>query len=79
MRIIELAKFWWRVKKANRKLLKQAKQADRTLYVTTKEDVDKWIATNPFGITREDLNVSHMTRVTAPSVITFKEFEYVDR
>ena len=57
MTIFETIRFWWRVKKYNRKLLRQAKEADRTPYVTTKEDVDAWIANNPFGLTREDLNV----------------------
>jgi hypothetical protein len=76
MAIIEMIKFWWRVKKANYKLLKQVKAADKTPYETTKEDIDRWIRTNPFGITREELNVSHMTRVTAPPVTTSKEFEH---
>ncbi len=53
MTIFEIIKFWWQVKKANRKLLKRAKMADRTPYETTKEDVDKWMEKNPFGITRE--------------------------
>lgn len=75
MTIIETIKFWWRVKKYNRRLLKQAKTADKTPYETTKEDVDKWIATNPFGVTREELNVSHIKQITAPSVTTFKEFQ----
>ena len=75
MTIFETIKFWWRVKKYNRKLLKQAKEADRTPYETTKEDVEEWIKTNPFGVTREQLNVSHITQVTAPSVTTFKEFQ----
>jgi|Laugrespbdmm15dd_1035085.scaffolds.fasta_scaffold192912_2 hypothetical protein len=79
MTIIETIKFWWKIKKANRKLLKQVKEADRTPYETTPEDVERWIRINPFGITREDLNVSHMTQVTAPSVITFKEFEHGNR
>jgi hypothetical protein len=79
MTIIETIKFWWKVKKANRKILKQVKMADRTPYETTPEDVENWIKTNPFGITREELNVSHMERVTAPSVITFKEFENGNR
>ena len=76
MTIFETIKFWWRVKKANRKLLKRVKEADTTPYTTTVEDVDRWVRTNPFGITREDLIVSHMTQVTAPSVTTFKEFEH---
>jgi hypothetical protein len=75
MTIIETIKFWWRVKKANRTLLKRVKEADRTQYETTKEDIDRWIRINPFGVTREDLNVSHVTQVTAPSVTTFKEFQ----
>ena len=79
MTIIEAVKFWWRVKKANRRLLKQAKMVDRTPRKITPEDVEDWIKTNPFGITREELNVSHMERVTAPSVITFKEFENGNR
>ena len=79
MSIFKAIKFWWRVKKANHKLLKQAKEADRTPYVTTIEDVENWISTNPFGVTREDLNVSHMMQVTAPSVTTFKEFEHGNR
>jgi hypothetical protein len=76
MTIIETIKFWWRVKKANRKILKQVEMADRTPYETTIEDVEKWIKTNPFGVTRDDLNVSHMMQVTAPPVKTFKEFEH---
>lgn len=79
MTIIETIKFWWRIKKANHKLLKQVKMADRTPYETTPEDVENWIRTNPFGVTREDLNVSHMVKLTAPSVITFKEFENGNR
>jgi hypothetical protein len=73
MTIFETIKFWWRVKKYNRRLLKQAKTADRTPYETTREDIDKWITTNPFGVTKEELNVSHMKQITAPSVTTFKE------
>ena len=76
MSIFETIKFWWRVKKANRRLLKQAKKADRTPYTTTKEGIDEWIKTNPFGVTREELNVSHITRVTAPAVTTFKGFDH---
>ena len=79
MTIIETIKFWWKIKKANRKLLKQVKEAGRTPYKTTPEDVERWIRINPFGITREDLSVSNMTKVTAPSVITFKEFEHGNR
>jgi hypothetical protein len=75
MTIIETIKFWWKVKKANRKLLIQAKESEKTPYITTPEDVENWIKNNPFGVTREDLNVSHMSQVTAPSVITFKEFQ----
>lgn len=75
MTIIEAIKFWWRIKKANRKLLKQTKIADKTPYQTTIEDVENWIKTNPFGVTREELNVSHIMKVTAPPVQTFKEFE----
>lgn len=56
MTIFEIIKFWWRVKKYNRRLIKQAKTADKTPYETTKEDVDKWIEKNPFGITRESLD-----------------------
>ena len=62
MKIIETIKFWWAVKKYNRKLLKQAKTADRTPYVTTKEDVDEWFESNPFELDRELLN----THCTAP-------------
>jgi hypothetical protein len=75
MTIFEIIKFWWRVKKANRKLLKQAKAADRTPYETIPEDVETWIKTNPFGITSENLNVSHIKQTTASSVTTFKEFQ----
>lgn len=60
MTIFEIIKFWWRVKKANRKLLKRAKMADRTPYETTKEDVDKWMEKNPFGITRELLDAKRI-------------------
>jgi hypothetical protein len=75
MNIIGTIKFWWRIKKANRKLLKHAKIADRTPYETTIEDVENWVKTNPFGVTREELNVSHMMTVTMPPVQTFKDFE----
>ena len=60
MKIIETIKFWWAVKKYNRKLLKQAKEADRTPYETTKEDVDKWFESNPFELDRGLLNTHHM-------------------
>jgi hypothetical protein len=60
MTIFETIKFWWRVKKANKKLLKRAKEADRTPYETTKEDVDKWFTANPFELDRELLNTHHM-------------------
>jgi len=79
MTIFNTIKFWWRVKQYNRRLLKQAKEADRTPYATTVEDVDNWVRTNPFGITHKDLDTSHMTRVTAPPVTTSKEFEHGNR
>ncbi len=60
MTIIETIKFWWKVKKYNRRLLKQAKTADKTPYETTKEDVDKWFKANPFELDRELLNTHHM-------------------
>lgn len=60
MKIIETIKFWWRVKKYNRKLLKQAKYGNKDPYVTTKEDVDKWFESNPFELDRELLNTHHM-------------------
>jgi len=60
MTIIETIKFWWKVKKYNRRLLKQAKAADKTPYETTKEDVDKWFKSNPFELDRELLNTHHM-------------------
>jgi hypothetical protein len=62
MTIIETIKFWWKVKKYNRRLLKQAKTADKTPYETSKEDIDKWLATNPFGITSELLNQNRAVR-----------------
>lgn len=74
MRIFEFIKFWWRVKKYNRKLLKQAKEADRTPYVTTKADVDEWFEKNPFKITREELNHRIVTYVPVKrSVHIFKD------
>ena len=60
MTIIETIKFWWRVKKYNRRLLKQAKYGNKDPYVTTKEDVDKWFESNPFALDRESLNTHHM-------------------
>ena len=57
MTLLETVKFWWAVKKYNRRLLKQAKEADKTPYDTTKEDVDEWFEKNPFKITREELSV----------------------
>jgi hypothetical protein len=60
MKIIETIKFWWAVKKYNRKLLKQAKYGNTDPYVTTKEDVDEWFKTNPFELDRESLNTHHM-------------------
>ena len=60
MGIIETIKFWWRVKKYNLRLLKQAKYGNRDPYVTTKEDVDEWFKTNPFELDRESLNTHHM-------------------
>jgi hypothetical protein len=73
MTIIETIKFWWKVKKYNRRLLKQAKYGNKDPYETTREDIDKWITTNPFGVTKEELNVSHMKQITASPVTTFKE------
>jgi hypothetical protein len=64
MKIIETIKFWWAVKKYNRKLLKQAKYGNTDPYETTKEDVDKWFESNPFELDRESLNTHHME--TAP-------------
>lgn len=74
MTIFETIKFWWRVKKYNRKLLKQAKEADRTPYETTKEDVDEWFEKNPFKITREELSVRKIKYFTEKvPVHTFKD------
>lgn len=63
MKIIETIKFWWAVKKYNRKLLKQAKYGNTDPYETTKEDVDKWFESNPFELDRESLNTHHMETV----------------
>jgi hypothetical protein len=60
MTIFETIKFWWRVKKYNRRLLKQAKYGNKDPYETTKEDVDKWFESNPFELDRELLNTHHM-------------------
>jgi hypothetical protein len=60
MTIFETIKFWWRVKKYNRRLLKQAKYGNKDPYETTKEDVDKWFESNPFALDRELLNTHHM-------------------
>lgn len=60
MKIVETIKFWWRVKKYNRKLLKQAKYGNKEPYETTKEDVDKWFESNPFELDRGLLNTHHM-------------------
>jgi hypothetical protein len=74
MNIFESIKFWWRVKKYNRKLLKQAREADRTPYETTKEDVDEWFEKNPFNITREELRVRKIKYFTEKvPVHTFKD------
>jgi len=74
MTIFKTIKFWWRVKKYNRRLLKQAKEADRTPYETTKEDVDKWFETNPFKITREELTIRRtITETRKVPVHTFKD------
>jgi len=74
MKLIEDIKFWWAVKKYNRKLLKQAKTADKTPYETTREDVDKWFETNPFKITREELTIRRTTTETYKvPVHTFKD------
>jgi SET domain-containing protein len=74
MRFLETVKFWWRVKKANRKLLQKLKTADRTPYVTTKEDVDEWFKTNPFKITREELCARRtIVEVSRIPVHTFKD------
>ena len=75
MKIIETIKFWWRVKKYNSKLLKQAKTADRTPYVTTKEDVDKWFEANPFELDRDLLNSHYM--VPAPKSRTVNIFRNI--
>lgn len=62
MTIFETIKFWWRVKKYNRRLLKQAKYGNTDPYETTKEGVDKWFETNPFDLDRESLNSHCMER-----------------
>jgi hypothetical protein len=76
MNIFETIKFWWRVKQYNRRLLKQAKEADRTPYETTKEDVDKWFEANPFELDRETLN-SHCMEAAPKSrtVHIFKDIK----
>ena len=66
MNIFETIKFWWRVKMYNRKLLKQAKEADKTPYETTKEDVDKWFESNPFNLDRDLLNSHYMVPEPKP-------------
>lgn len=74
MSIFETIKFWWKVKKYNRRLLKQAKEADRTPYNTTKEDVDAWFENNPFKITREELSIRrYKTELRKIPVHTFKD------
>ena len=60
MTIFETIKFWWRVKKYNRRLLKQAKYGNKDPYETTKEDVDKWLESNPFELDRKLLNTHYM-------------------
>ncbi len=76
MKIFETIKFWWQVKKYNRRLLKQAKEADRTPYETTKEDVDKWFETNPFELDRELLNSHYMVPEPKPKTRNiFKEIK----
>jgi len=66
MNIFETIQFWWRVKMYNRKLLKQAREADKTPYETTKEDVDKWFEANPFELDRELLNSHHLVPEPRP-------------
>jgi hypothetical protein len=77
MKLLETVKFWWRVKQYNRRLLKQAKTADKTPYATTAEDVDEWFKKNPFKLTRENLD-SHCMESAPESraVNTFKEINY---
>lgn len=76
MALFEMICFWWRVKQHNRKLLKQVREADRTPYDITPESINDWIATNPFGVTKEELNISHMTPTPSVPVITIKKINY---
>lgn len=69
MNIFETIQFWWRVKMYNRRLLKQAREADKTPYETTKEDVDKWFESNPFDLDRESLNTHHMVPEPKPRIV----------
>ena len=66
MNIFETIQFWWRVKMYNRRLLKQAREADKTPYETTKEDVDKWFESNPFELDRELLNSHYLVPEPKP-------------
>ena len=66
MNIFETIQFWWRVKMYNRRLLKQAREADKTPYETTKEDVDKWFESNPFELDRALLNSHYMVPEPKP-------------
>jgi hypothetical protein len=75
MNIFETIKFWWRVKMYNRRLLKQAREADKTPYETTKEDVDKWFESNQFELDRELLNSHYM--VPAPKSRTVNIFRNI--
>lgn len=52
----------------NRRLLKQAREADRTPYETTKEDVDKWFESNPFDLDRELLNSHYVMPDVKPRI-----------
>lgn len=76
MTFFETIQFWWQVKQYNRKLLKQAREADKTPYDITPESINDWIATNPFGVTKEELNISHLASTPSAPVIAFKKTNY---
>ena len=56
-------KMWWKIRKLNRALLKQAKTEAHQEEVYTAERVKHWVENNEFGLTKEDLQAACMSSI----------------
>ena len=61
--MFEYIKLWWRLRRINKNLLKQVKQAVVENEQYTENGVKEWIEKNEFGLTHEDLQAQCMSSV----------------